>query len=142
MYYSLYHEVVLTFFLDVCISTSFLSSIEFPFSISSCFSIWYYARRRSTAHQNIVDDPLLLVQARAALGKYLGLLVADRCMMLHSGTWDVPVGYLVEAFAMFVEEAIACQWRSLLIAQLLLDKVSSVDETNAHLFLFIVSAFS
>lgn len=61
--------------------------------------------RRLTAHQNIVDDSLLLVHARAARDQDLRVLMTHGRVVLDAGTWDVPIGYLVEASAVFVQEA-------------------------------------
>jgi len=50
-----------------------------------------------------MDDSLLLVHARAARDQ--DLRVVHGRVVLDAGTWDVPVGYRVEASAVFVQEA-------------------------------------
>ena len=52
-----------------------------------------------------MDDSLLLEHARAARDQDLRVLMAHGRVVLDAGTWDVPVGYLIEASAVFVQEA-------------------------------------
>ena len=58
-----------------------------------------------TAHQNLVNDPLLLMHARAARSQDLRVLVTHGRVMLNAGAWDVSVSYLIESSLVFIQEA-------------------------------------